>query len=132
LMWLLGMDNLPRIIFILIHRRPHVNSTLVPGQGYRIWPTCLAKRLVRSHPEVPPEPAEGHSRRVGVEQGLWFCIQGDYDLDELMLIGREERSTYYAAGARVAMRVDDGGGSVIYSSPGRLVLLKVKGLARRS
>jgi hypothetical protein len=100
------MDNLPRIIFILIHRRPHVNSTLVPGQGYRIWPTCLAKRLVRSHPEVPPEPAEGHSRRVGVEQGLWFCIQGDYDLDELMLIGREERSTYYAGGAAAMRRFD--------------------------
>jgi hypothetical protein len=29
---------------------------------------------------------------VGVEQVLWFCIQGDYDLDDVTLIGREERS----------------------------------------
>jgi hypothetical protein len=107
-MWLLGMDGLPRIIFILVHHRPHVNSTLVPEQGYRIWPTCLAKRLARSHPEVPPELAKGHSRRVGVEQVLGIYIRGNYDLDELTLIGREERSTHYGEGARVAMRVDTG------------------------
>ena len=41
---------------------------------------------------------------VGVEHVLWFCIRGSYDLDELTLIGREERSYYYAAGQRVAMR----------------------------
>jgi hypothetical protein len=29
---------------------------------------------------------------VGVERVLWFCIRGDYDLDDLTLIGREERS----------------------------------------
>jgi hypothetical protein len=38
---------------------------------------------------------------VGVEQVLGFYIRGDYDLDELTLIGREERSIYYAGGARV-------------------------------
>jgi RHS repeat-associated protein len=51
---------------------------------------------------------------VGVEQVLGFYIRGDYDLDELTLIGREERSYYYAGGARVAMRVGDGGGAVVY------------------
>jgi len=51
---------------------------------------------------------------VGVEQVLGIYIRGDYDLDELTLIGREELSYYYAAGARVAMRVDDGGGDVVY------------------
>jgi RHS repeat-associated protein len=43
---------------------------------------------------------------VGVEYVRWFCIRGDYDLDELTLIGREERSYYYAGGQRVAMRRD--------------------------
>jgi hypothetical protein len=51
---------------------------------------------------------------VGVERVLRIYIRGDYDLDDLTLIGREERSTYYAGGARVAMRVDDGGGDVVY------------------
>jgi len=41
---------------------------------------------------------------VGVEQVLRIYIWGDYDLDDLTLIGREERSCYYAGGARVAMR----------------------------
>jgi hypothetical protein len=43
---------------------------------------------------------------VGVEYVRHFCIRGNYDLDELMPIGREERSYYYTRGQRIATRRD--------------------------
>jgi hypothetical protein len=36
--------------------------------------------------------------KVGVEYVKWFCIRGNYDLDELTLIGRKKRSYHYAGG----------------------------------
>ncbi len=41
---------------------------------------------------------------VGVEYVKWFCIRGDYDLDDLMLL--DPTKYYYAAGQRVAMNQD--------------------------
>ncbi len=45
---------------------------------------------------------------VGVETVKWFCIRGNYDLDDLTLLpATKVTKYYYAAGWRVAMRVDD-------------------------
>ena len=45
---------------------------------------------------------------VGVEYVKWFCIRGDYDLDDLRLYdGEVETSYYYFGGQRVAMRKND-------------------------
>ncbi|RPI56718.1 MAG: hypothetical protein EHM56_04270, partial [Chloroflexi bacterium] len=45
---------------------------------------------------------------VQVESVLWFCLRGDYDLDDLTLYdGEVARSHYYFNGQRIAVRQGD-------------------------
>jgi len=53
---------------------------------------------------------------VGVAYVRWFCIRGDYDLDDLVLFGSEVATRYYHFnGQRVAMRqLVEGQADVVY------------------